>query len=982
MSNISLNNKRLQRASDNKRSKLEIFSYHVSTYIGNFFYKLGLCVAENPYKTITFSFIFVLISCIGFLNFFQERDPLKLWVPENSQFLKDTKFIINNFGQGIRAQSVLIVADDVLRPEVIQKLAVINKEFNEIEVKGEDGKDFNFEEICFKIPLIAAFTVGDSDDRRRKRDVFDDDFFKDDDDDSESKKKLKKILEPLLNIDMKQYCAIVDSLPLGCMRESVLELWKTNYEKIGNLTKQQIIEKLNETDISPETGHNAKFLSLLGGTETNSSGYITSAKSLLTSWMLHLNFSDVDSTKLGNIAGTEDWASYNSLAFEAKYLEIMQRLQKDLETDDIKIYYSAGRSFGDISSKTLFQDMDKIFLGAFLMMIYMIFVLSRFSWTEIRFTLTSAGLLNVGMAYVSGCGISSVFLFYSPVHTSLFFIILGLGVDDIFVIMAAMRKVKSESPEMKLTERIGKTLEKAGASITITSLTDIIAFLVGGTTVLPSLKSFCIFAALSILMTYVYVVTFFVAVLTLDEKRLARNRNGIVPCISNKEAKIWCEPKLMPRFIHFLYSKFILKKVGKVIVIVAAICLSAFSIDRVLQMKQKFDPIWFIPSSSYFFQYDMAHRHFYPNRGFSAGVYMGQLNYTSELPKIIAMSNEIENQTQILDQFSSWTETFREYVEEFYKIDITKEILTDAQFKLYISKFLFSSFGGQFQANFNFDKALVCGQPAGEIKISSITFNFHKFDNREEYLPAKRLIENIIRKANITTEPENIFLWGKIFGTWITDEIIDEEIFRNISLALVGVFVCTTIMIVNLQVCAYIFFCVLLSLVSVGGFMQMWGLSLDLITCISLQLSVGLCIDCAAHIGHTFLTISEGDGNHRALKTVEIIGAAVWQGGGSTLLAVSLLSFSDAYTFRTFFKVFTIVVIFALFYGTFLLPVILSIFSPKPYDIKNTNRGFSGKETELCDISRVEEHEFLKAKNGEMLNCDINENDKLNGNPK
>jgi hypothetical protein len=122
--------------------------------------------------------------------------------------------------------------------------------------------------------------------------------------------------------------------------------------------------------------------------------------------------------------------------------------------------------------------------------------------------------------------------------------------------------------------------------------------------------------------------------------------------------------------------------------------------------------------------------------------------------------------------------------------------------------------GGQFQPNFKFDKQLICGQPADDVKISSISFNFHKFEDRDQYLPAKKLIEKIIRDAKFDTKPENVFLWGKIFGNWITDEIIDEEIFRNISLALVGVFVCTAVMIVNIQVCVFIFLCVLLSLVS------------------------------------------------------------------------------------------------------------------------------------------------------------------------
>lgn len=135
--------------------------------------------------------------------------------------------------------------------------------------------------------------------------------------------------------------------------------------------------------------------------------------------------------------------------------------------------------------------------------------------------------------------------------------------------------------------------------------------------------------------------------------------------------------------------------------------------------------------------------------------------------------------------------------------------------------------------------------------------------------------------------------------------------------------------------------------------------------------------DCAAHIGHTFLTISEGDGNQRALKTVEHIGAAVWQGGGSTMLAVALLGFSDAYTYQTFFKVFTIVILFGLFYGTFLLPVILSIFTPKPYDIRHQH-GKRNHGTELSVIE-TEESEFIRTRIDKAISSDNGEAEKLNG---
>lgn len=85
--------------------------------------------------------------------------------------------------------------------------------------------------------------------------------------------------------------------------------------------------------------------------------------------------------------------------------------------------------------------------------------------------------------------------------------------------------------------------------------------------------------------------------------------------------------------------------------------------------------------------------------------------------------------------------------------------------------------------------------------------------------------------------------------------------------------------------------------------MEAWGLTIDLVSCIGLELAVGLCVDYAAHVGHTFLVTGPGTKAERALDTVTHIVPAVLYGGFSTLLAVSMLADSEAYTFQAFFKV-------------------------------------------------------------------------------
>ena len=51
-------------------------------------------------------------------------------------------------------------------------------------------------------------------------------------------------------------------------------------------------------------------------------------------------------------------------------------------------------------------------------------------------TLACAGTFNVGLSVLTSYGLASAFgLLYGPMHSSLPFLLLGLGIDDMFVIV-------------------------------------------------------------------------------------------------------------------------------------------------------------------------------------------------------------------------------------------------------------------------------------------------------------------------------------------------------------------------------------------------------------------------------------------------------------------------------------------------------------------------------------------------------------------
>ena len=72
-----------------------------------------------------------------------------------------------------------------------------------------------------------------------------------------------------------------------------------------------------------------------------------------------------------------------------------------------------------------------------------------------------------------------------------------------FIMLAAWRKTSVKVP---VEERLGQTFSEAAVSITITSITDALAFGIGSITRLPAIRVFCLYSAVAIMFDYLYQV--------------------------------------------------------------------------------------------------------------------------------------------------------------------------------------------------------------------------------------------------------------------------------------------------------------------------------------------------------------------------------------------------------------------------------------------------------------------------------------------
>jgi Niemann-Pick C1 protein len=119
--------------------------------------------------------------------------------------------------------------------------------------------------------------------------------------------ELTEEFEPSVDMDSAEFCQIVDNLDLGCVQKNLLDLWEYDVDRIGRLTVDEILKKLNRTKISPVTGHSVNYLPLLSGIQRNSSGHIVSAKAMTINFLANVNLSLVSSNKDFQLFGNSYW---------------------------------------------------------------------------------------------------------------------------------------------------------------------------------------------------------------------------------------------------------------------------------------------------------------------------------------------------------------------------------------------------------------------------------------------------------------------------------------------------------------------------------------------------------------------------------------------------------------------------------------------------------------------------------------------------
>ncbi|KHN84295.1 Patched domain-containing protein 3 [Toxocara canis] len=157
---------------------------------------------------------------------------------------------------------------------------------------------------------------------------------------------------------------------------------------------------------------------------------------------------------------------------------------------------------------------------ALLLTAFMIITLIDFPLYKSQHIEAITGIVSPGMALVTTAGLLwGIGYPFSNILTVVPFLVVTIGIDDAFLILAGWRH---SNPSADLEERMGEALAKSGASVTVTSITDVLCFAVGLISNMPVVQLFCLYTSVALTIDFIYQVTFFSAMVVYCGKRQIR----------------------------------------------------------------------------------------------------------------------------------------------------------------------------------------------------------------------------------------------------------------------------------------------------------------------------------------------------------------------------------------------------------------------------------------------------------------------------
>ncbi|XP_066914671.1 patched domain-containing protein 3-like [Clytia hemisphaerica] len=596
----------------------------------------------------------------------------------------------------------------------------------------------------------------------------------------------------------------------------------------------------------------------------------------------------------------------------------------EAERNGMKLYLLTGRSTDDGISESSGGDISLVAVSITLMCTFATVVLFRLrNRVNGHVTVGFAGIGCIALGIGSGFGMVMLSGQYFVAFVgTLPFLVLGVGIDDMFIILDALDSLPSDFTGKN---RLQKTMAKVGASVTMTTVTDVIAFAISSSTDFPAIRYFCVYALTSILFAYLLIMTVFLAALALDIKRIEVGNWDWFCCKKQKDNNPWSEEDMntLSKTVMKKWAEFLMKTPVRIVVVFLSLVLLAAGIYGTTQLAEKFDIRQLAPDGSYFIDYLDNERMHYPV-GFQVSIINDDENFDYTNPRLQGEYNYLSN---ICKENSYMKKTTVNWLQAFLE---SNEYKSNPNMTFYqrLGLFLkeFPEYGRDIKWHTENEQRIRAS------KIQCQDLDTDSWDFRKKAMLSLR--DEFDSKSNISNSTFPIS-----FNYFYREQMVSvpSETMMNLVLCAIAILIITTPYLVHPLVILMVFGGFVALVFELFGLMVIWDVALNSISMITSIMAIGFAVDYSAHVAHAYLLVEGDTPEQRMINAISSIGASVFMGGFTTFLGILVLIFGQSEIFRIFFKMVFGIVVLGLLNGLLFLPVYLSLFVRNKVDIRHTS---------------------------------------------
>uniref|UniRef100_A0A665X6R7 SSD domain-containing protein n=1 Tax=Echeneis naucrates TaxID=173247 RepID=A0A665X6R7_ECHNA len=276
---------------------------------------------------------------------------------------------------------------------------------------------------------------------------------------------------------------------------------------------------------------------IVGGTTKNGSGPLLSAQALQTMFQLMTpkqmfeHFRGYE--EVSHINWNEEKAAAILEAWQRRYSEAV--LQSVAANSSQKVLSFTTTTLEDILKSFSDISVIRVASGYLLMLAYACLTMLRWDCAKSQGAVGLAGVLLVTLSVAAGLGLCSLLgiSFNAATTQVLPFLALGVGVDDVFLLAHAFSET-GQNKRIPFEDRTGECLKRTGASVALTSISNVTAFFMAALIPIPALRAFSLQAAVVVVFNFAMVLLIFPAILSMDLYRREDRRFDIFCCFYSR----------------------------------------------------------------------------------------------------------------------------------------------------------------------------------------------------------------------------------------------------------------------------------------------------------------------------------------------------------------------------------------------------------------------------------------------------------------